>query len=193
LAASFEEEATRLKRKDEASRLIALRSSISQQLEQAKSLEIAASYGHTKAKLITSLAELAVGIGIRMASEDKRALAFSDHLLKNLGGKERPFGTVLISIGPMGVPDDVGVVSISRLARESNRVESEAMNELRERGYLLLSENAFSFLMDKLIKAVQEGRFLLPIPVEKLSEVNASGSLKLEAKKLQGVPHSQPR
>ena len=103
-----------------------LYSSIRQQLEQAKSLEIAASSGHSKAKLVTSLAGLAVGIGIRMASENKRALAFSDHLLKNLGGKERPFGTVFVSIGPKGLPDDVQVVSVSELARESNREESEA-------------------------------------------------------------------
>ena len=116
LANLFAEEASRLNRQDEASRLKALHSSIRQQMDEAKSLENAASYGHSKAKLVTSLAGLAVGVGIQMASEDKRALAFSDHLLKNLGGKERPFGTVLVSIGPKGLPDDVQVVSISRVS-----------------------------------------------------------------------------
>ena len=179
LTTLFAEEANRLNRKDEASRLKALYSSVRQQLDRAKSLEIAASYGHSKAKLVTSLAGLVVGVAIRMASEDKRALAFSDHLLGNLGGKRRPFGTVLISIGPKGLPDDIQVVSISRLARESDRRESEVINELQQRGCLLFSEKAFSLLIDRLIGDVQEGRVLLPISTKKLSEIKTSGLIRL--------------
>ncbi len=193
LANLLAEEASRLNREDEASRLKALHSSISQQVDEAKSLEIAASYGHSKAKLITSLTGLAVGVAIQVASKDKRALAFSDHLLRNLGGKRRPFGMVFVCIGPKGLPDDVGVVSISELARESNREESEVISKLRERGHLLLSENAFSFLIDKLIKDVQEGRVLLPIPADRLSEINASSWLRLETGKPQWVPSSRPQ
>jgi hypothetical protein len=187
----FAEEAKRLSKEDEASRLIALHSSISQQLDQAKSSEGAASYGHSQAKLITSLGGLIVGSAIKMTSKDKQLLAFSDHLLKNLGGKRRPFGMVLVCIGPKGLPDDVGVVSISRLARESNREESQVINELKERGHLLLSENAFSLLIDKLINDVQEGRLLLPISKEKLSEIKPLSCLKPVAKKSEWVPYSR--
>jgi hypothetical protein len=121
LANLFAEEASRLNRQNKVARLKALHSSIRRQMDEAKGLESAASYGHSKAKLVTSALGLAVGVGIRMASKDKRALAFSNHLLKNLGGKEHPFGTVFISIGPTGLPDDVQVVSISELARERNQ------------------------------------------------------------------------
>ncbi len=193
LADLFAEEASRLNRQDEASRLKALYSSIRQQLDEAKSLDIAASYGHSKAKLITSLAGLAVGVGIRMASEDKRALAFSDHLLRNLGGKERPFGTVLVSVGLKGLPDDVQVVSVSELARRSNRQESQVISELRERGYLLFSEEAFSRLIDRLTTDVQEGRLLPPVPTEKLAEIDNSSWAKLETQKPRWVPSSRPQ
>jgi len=161
-------------------------------MDEAKSLENAASYGHSKAKLVTSALGLAVGIGIRMASKDKRALAFSNHLLKNLGGKERPFGTVFISIGPKGLPDDVQVVSISELARQSTRQESEVISKLRERGHLLLSEEAFSRLIDKLIADVEEGQRLLPVGAEKLTEILTSGWLKLETEKPRRVLHLKP-
>jgi hypothetical protein len=187
------EESSRLNRQDEASRLRALHTSISQQVNEAKSLEIAARYGHNKAKLVTSLTGLAVGVAIQVASQDKRALAFSNHLLKNLGGKERPFGTVLVSIGPKGLPDDAGVVSISELARKSNREESEVVSKLRERGHLLLSEEAFSLLIDKLIKDVQEGRLVLPIPPEKLAEIRTSNWVKLETERPRWVPSSRPQ
>lgn len=192
LADVLTQEASRLNRQDEASRLKVLHSSIRQQLEQAKSLEIAASSGHSKAKLVTSLAGLALGIGIRMASENKRALAFSDHLLKNLGGNERPFGTVFVSIGPKGLPDDVQVVSVSELARESNREESELISKLQERCHLLLGEEAFSRLIDRLIADVQEGQRLLPVPAEKLVEILASSWSKFEAGKPRWVLRSEP-
>jgi hypothetical protein len=193
LANLFAEESSRLNQQDEASRLKALYSSIRQQLDEAKSLEIAASYGHSKAKLVTSLAGLVVGVTIRMASEDKRALAFSDHLLENLGGKRCPFGTVLVSIGPKGLPDDVQVVSISELARQSNRQESEVISELRERGHLLFSEEAFSRLIDRLTSDVQEGRLLLPVPTEKLAEIRTTSWVKLETEKPRWVPSSRPQ
>lgn len=193
LANLFAEESSRLYRQDEASRLKVAHSSVRQQMEKAESLEDAARYGHSKAKLVTSLAGLAVGVGIRMASEDKRALAYSDHLLRNLGGKECPFGRVLVSVGPKGLPDDVQIVSISRLARESKREESAVISELRERGHLLLSEEAFSRLIDRLTTDVQEGRLLLPVPTEKVAEIRTSSWVKLETQKRQWVPSSRPQ
>lgn len=193
LSTLFAEEASRLNRKDEASVLIALHSSILLQMDRAKSLESAASYGHSQAKLITSLLGLGVGVAIKMTSKDKGLLAFSDHLLKNLGGKRRPFGMVFVCIGPKGLPNDVGVVSVSGLARESKREESEVINKLRERGYLLFSEKAFSVLIDKLTDDVQEGRLILPVSTEKLSQIKTSSSSKLGAKKSEWVLLSQPR
>lgn len=193
LANLFAEESSRLNQQDEASLLKALYSSIRQQLDEAKSLEIAASYGHSKAKLVTSLAGLVVGVAIRMASEDKRALAFSDHLFENLGGKRRPFGMVLVSIGLKGLPDDVQVVSISELARQSNRQESEVISELREHGHLLFSQEAFSRLIDRLTSDVQEGRLLLPVPTEKLAEIRTTSWVKLETEKPRWVPSSRPQ
>ena len=192
LADLLTQEANRLNRQDHTSRLKVLQSSIRQQLEQARSLEIAASYSHTKSKLVTSSIGLAVGGIIQLVSEDKRALAFSNHLLKNLGGKERPFGTVFVSIGPKGLPDDVQVVSVSKLARESNREESEVISELQERGHLLLSDEVFSRLIDRLIADVLAGRLLLPVPIEKLTEIPTASWVKLEPHKLRWVPYSEP-
>ena len=192
LADLFAEESSRLYRQDQASRLKVLHSSVRQQIDEAKSLEDAASYGHSKAKLVTSSIGLAVGGIIQLVSEDKRALAFSRHLLQNLGGKERPFGTVLVSVGPKGLPDDVQVVSISRLARESNREESELISKLRERGHLLFNEEAFSRLIDKLTDDVQEGRLTLPVPTDKLSEIRTSTWVRLETEKPRWVPRSEP-
>ena len=177
LVTLFAEEATRLSREDEASRLRTLYFSIRRQLYWTKSNEGAASYAHSQANLIISLGGLAAGGIIKMVSRNKQLSAFADYLLKSPTNKERPFGQVLICIGPKGLPDDAEVVSISRLARESNRPESEIINKLREGGYLLFNEKTFSLLIDRLIDDVREGRLRLPISREALSQVMMSSKL----------------
>jgi len=183
LSAIFEEEANQLNRKDEASRLKALYFSIRRQMDWVKGTEDAANYGYSQANLIVSLGGLAVGGMIKMASKNKQLSAFADYLLKNPTNKERPFGLVLIYIGPKGLPDDAGVVSISQLARESNRPETEIINKLQEGGYLLLNEKTFSFLLDRLIDDVRRGRLRLPISTQKFAEIKTSTVIEFEAKK----------
>jgi hypothetical protein len=185
LAAIFTEEADRLSRRDESSRLRASHSFIRQQLDRAKKGEDAASSGHSQANLIASLGRLAVGSLIKMASKNKQLSASADYLLEGFGNTERPFGRVLICIGPEGLPDGAEVVSISRLARDSNREESEVIKQLREGGHLLLSEQAFSLLIDRLTDDVREGRLCLPVSREKLSEITLSNKLKLRVKKVE--------
>lgn len=185
LAAVLAEQADRLGHWDEASCLKTSYLLIKQQLEQVKRSEDAASYGRSHANLAVSLGGLAVGGLIKMASRNEQLSAFADSLLDGLGNKERPFGLVLICIGPKGLPDGVEVVSISRLARDSNRDESEVIVTLRESGNLLLSEKAFSLLIDRLIEDVREGRLRLPVSREKLSEITLSNKLKLRAKKVE--------
>ncbi len=167
----FEEEVNRLSREDEASRLKTLYSSIRQQLDQAKRSEDSASYAHSKADLIYSLGGLALGGIVKRVSKNKRLSSFADYLLESPANKECPLGSVLVCIGLKGLPDDVRVVSISKLARESNRHESEVINELQETGCLLCSENEFPLLIDRLIDDVREGRLCLPISREKLLEI----------------------
>ena len=120
---------------------------------------------------------------IKTASKNKQLSDFADYLLKSPTDKGRSFGLILICIGPRGLPDDAEVVSISQLARESNRPESEIINKLREGGYLLFNEKTFSLLIDRLIDDVREGRLRLPVSSEKLSEIPASGELNLDLRK----------
>ena len=173
----FTQEANRLNRKDEASRLEALNSYIRQQLDRAKSSEDVASDGHIQADLISSLGASALGSIVKQVSKNKRISAFADHLFESPTSKERPFGTVLVCIGPLGLPDDVRVVCISKLARESNRPESEVINELQEHDCLLFSEKAFTLLIDRLVDDVREGRLRLPVSRETLSQVMMSSKL----------------
>jgi len=173
----FAQEANRLNRKDEASRLEALNSYIRQLLDRAKSSEDAASDGHIQAGLISSLGASTLGSIVKQVSKNKRISAFTDHLFESPTSKERPFGTVLVCIGPVGLPDDVRVVCISKLARESNRQESEVIKEMQEPGYLLFDEKVLALLIDRLVDDVRDGRLRLPISRDTLSQVMMSSKL----------------
>lgn len=192
LSKSFEMEADRLTREDGAHRLKAIHAAVVEKLEWAKQLESAASYGYTKASWPFSIAGSVVKI-IVAATENQRARNFVNEVFDTDANKKRPFGTVMVCVGLKGLPDDVRVVSISELARKSNLSDSETIQELQKRGYLLFSQEAFSRLIDKLVIDVREGRLHLPISSEKLLEVGTSGYLRLETKKSEWVPYSRPR
>jgi hypothetical protein len=193
LGKSFEIEADRLTREDGAHRLKAIHAAVVEKLEWSKRLESAASYGYTKASLPFSIAGSIAKIIVAAATENQRARNFVNQVLDTDADKKRPYGTVMVCVGPKGLPDDVQVVSISELARKSNLSDSETIQELQKRGYLLFSQEAFSRLIDKLVIDVREGRSHLPISIEKLLEVGTSVYLRLENKKAEWVPYSRPR
>ncbi len=185
LGAVLTEEANRLGREDEVSRLKTLYSSIRHQLDLAKRGESSVSYSQSKVNLILSLSGLALSSIIKMGSKNKRLSATPGDILMSVANKPYPFGTVLVCIGPRGLPDDIQVVSISQSARESNRQESEVINKLRARSCLLFNEEEFSLLIDKLVVGVREGRLHLPISKKNLSEITLSSQSTFRAKKME--------
>lgn len=175
-------ESDRLSREDEALLVEALQSSIRQQLREVKLDEESASCGYSHTNLIQSLPSLVVGT-IKAVSGNRQMDAVTNYFLSSSAKGKYPFGKVLVAIGPAGLPDDVRVVSISKLARESSRYESQIISELRQRGYLLLEEEAFSQLTNILLDAVRKGRLRLPIPRDKLSKVTLSRGMKAQSNK----------
>jgi hypothetical protein len=168
MSALFVEEEARQKREDEVSILMAVHSTIVEQLQELKRIETAASLGHSQGNIVL--------LPIRLASAGiflKNSLpsATTDYLLRGPDDRHRPFGTVVVRVGPRGLPNDARAVSISLSARDSHRLEPEIVSGLRENGYLVFSEETFSYLIDKLVADVREGKLCLPISREKLTDI----------------------
>lgn len=178
LAALFEQEATRLKRSDQVARLNTLRSSILQKVERARDDEMAASIGYNKARAISFLFRLGAGL-VTMMSGNRTMRAISRELLAGSNDREPHYGTILVRIGPGGVPEDVDVVCISRLARETNWEEFGVMNELQKHGCLLFGEKAFSLLIDTLSDEIFKGQLNLPLSPERICQIQVSHPLRL--------------
>ena len=163
----FDQEETQLKRKAEVTRLKLLRSAILQRAERERSTEISASIGYNQGKLIAQ----SVGLLITTFSKNNKVQSVARSLLEESAGEKRAFGTILIRIDKKGLPDGVDVVHISRLGRESNLSETEVINRLKKDGSLLLSEENFSRLIDKLIEGILKGCLALPVSVQTLSQI----------------------
>jgi len=168
LNARFAEEEIRLKREDEVSILMMVRRAIVEQLRRLERIETSTSLGHSQASAVLFMAELAA---TAMVSQGNWTSAIKDYLLRKATDKKEPFGLVMICIGSKGLPDDARAISISQLARKSNRTEPETVHRLQENGYLVLSEQVFASLSDRLITDVREGKLRLPIRKEKLAEI----------------------
>ena len=168
LAALLDQEANWLKRGDQVGRLYQLRCDIAKDLEMARQKEDRAMSRETAVTAVDYVAGLATRL-IAKASDTNWLQVMSDHLLAAPTYRKQTFGTVLVAIGPKGLPDDVWVVSISCRARESQRPESEISKELSSGGKLLVSERSFSLLIDSLSKQILNGELSLPVSVERLS------------------------
>ncbi len=189
---SFEAEAVRLTREDGASRLRALHRAVVEQLERVKCSESSASYVQSQINQTASAVTLGMILGRAMVSKGNRLSTFSNSL-RSVSIKKPPFGNVLVGIGPNGVPEDVKVISISELARKSKCLESEAIHNLQQAGFLLFSQEAFSSFIDKLVADIREGLLCLPLPSKKVSEIGESYYLAIESKQSKWVPYSRPQ
>jgi len=178
LDALFAMEGTRLNREDGASRLRAVHQGIVEQLQRLREVELLASRDQSRAKLISSLTELAV---TAIVSKGKLS-TIRDCLLRGSTYKQQPLGLVMVCIGPGGLPDDVRGISVSRLARESNRSEVETISRLQDDGYLLVSEDVFSYLVSRLMGDVRVGKLHLPVSANTLTQITESNQQKLNPK-----------
>lgn len=180
----FAEESERLGREDEVSRLKASLHTIRQQAEMVKWNEDSASYSHSKSGIVLSLSGLAA-FGIGMVSKNKPISAFAQSLLESTQNNDSSFGNICICVGSEGLPADVKVVSVSRLARESKRQKFEVEQELQGQGFLLFTEEAFSVLIDRLVKDIREGRLSLPVSRDTLLKIMAPKQANLRLKKME--------
>ena len=168
---AFEAEATRLKRQEAVRRLKSLRTTILEDLKRTRNLESIARYAQTKAGAVISLTSSAIKLFTEAITDNPQTRNFVNGVFSANHHDKPIFGTVMVCVGAKGLPGDVRVISVSALARQSNRLESDVTRELREQGDLILSEETFYSLMDKLTELVREGQLVLPVSKEQVAEL----------------------
>ena len=164
LEKAFDKEAEHLRRLDQAQCLDALRAKVTQQVSYMRQMESDASYGFTKGRIIGSLAKFAVGSIMASALQtDEPPLLVGAKMAANDSVENRPFGKVMVAVGPGGVPDDVKVIPLSRWAREQSRTEAEIPAAMEAQGYYLATPEEFFGVLQEVKQHVLKGNVSLPV------------------------------
>ncbi len=83
-------------------------------------------------------------------------------------GRKHYLGMIVVGVGAGGLPDDVTIVPVSRLARAQNREETEIIRELQQQGGLLFYPDTFRRMIGILIDYGRAGKLRLPISLKQL-------------------------
>ncbi len=98
----------------------------------------------------------------------KDALLIGVKAVSSEMSKKIPFGRVFVAIGKEGLPEDVEVAPISRLARESKKSELEVEMSWKHDGSILISPEEFAEFLDKVEREILDGSASLPMAVDEV-------------------------
>jgi hypothetical protein len=174
-------EANRLEREDDVSCLKALLPMTLERLEKVKKREDTARYVYNNVQLVSSIVDLVFVFRRMLKSNNHLGSTGWHRVLIPTITREPVFGNVFISIGPLGLPEDVKVISTSQISCETKRQESEIIEEIRGHGYLLLTETEFSLLIERLTSEIRAGQERLPVPRESIPPFLISSQIKYSA------------
>jgi hypothetical protein len=164
LEMAFLDEADYLRRYDQARILRALQDRITQEVRYMRRMEDSASYGFNWAMIITGSAKLALWslIPPKLHTKEHPLSVGLEHASSDFS-RTAAFGTVVVAVGPEGIPDDVQVTSLSQYAREQRKAESEIAATMEDRGYRLVEPENFLRTLDELREQVLRGSVSLPV------------------------------
>jgi len=169
-------EAESLRRHDQARRLHSLMSEVMREVEDIRRGERNAARAFHKVTFWVGTVGFAIGtIGAAVAGSHEHPLSVGARLAKVCFERTQPFGTVLVAVGPGGVPDDVHVAPVSRWARESDRGEAEVEAVLKAKGYSAMTPETFSRVTEELEDRVLRGILALPVAPTRLLPKEVDG------------------
>lgn len=90
-------------------------------------------------------------------------------MAKSVLDESVPFGIILIAVGKGGLPDNVRVIQVSRLVRESNIKESEVTAKLQDDNCLFMTPETFARVLSNVQSRALDGSMSLSVPIEQLT------------------------
>ena len=188
LATSINYNKQQIVQHDQIACLQTLRARILKEVEDTKRMEAAAQIGSCQGKMLLGLAAFATSGLLAAMNNRKDALLKGVKAANSVLNKKIPFGSVFVAIGKEGLPEDVEVAPISRLARESNKSELDVRVSLQANGDLLVTPEAFVKILDKAESEIHGGTISLPMDIDKLKLViYAMEPLRLVSSRLESV------
>ena len=178
LAVVLEGSSAEMHRHDQAAIIHSLRDRVMSEVGAMRGTEAVAASGYARTAIAVGLGSLAIGGLVSAASGHSAPKRIGAQVSRDIMSKKVPFGSVEIAIGKQGIPEDVKVVSVSRLLRESGRSEPEVRATLRKEGNTLMVPEAFARSLDTLERRILDRSVSLPAPIQELHRMGRSGTLQ---------------
>jgi hypothetical protein len=150
-------------RHDQIEYLNRIKNRILKEVQYIQRMETASQSGHNKGAIISGFAAFGLGSFFAAIGGHKDPVYTGLNLANAVLSEEIPFGTVLIAIGKKGIPKDLKIISLSRLARESNTSEEKIRTTLQDKGYILITPERFDTAFGKMVSNILDGSVSLPI------------------------------
>jgi len=156
---------------DKVEYLRMLKKRIMEQVEQVERMEMAAQAGNNQASILGGIAAFAIGTILAGIHGNRDAPQVGLKSAASVLNRETPFGTVLIAVGNQELIEDVKIVPLSRLARESDTSEAHISSVLEKRGYKLMTPEVFFRLLDQEENKLASGNSVLIAGTQKLNQL----------------------
>jgi hypothetical protein len=166
----FANEAQYQYRHDQARSLDDLKERLVHEIKDIEKMETASSIGSMQGTLIAGGVKFAVGFLLALASRSEDhpfsvGLQFAESSLE----RTTPFGNIVIAVGTGGLPYDVKTISVSKLARDKDKEESEVTAILESRFHVMTIDNFF-IILEELKGKVLQGVLTLPVLASYLNQ-----------------------
>ena len=155
---------------DQARSLDELMKRVEQEIKDMKGMETAASIGFMKGAVIFSLAQFAIGSLLAAAiRSDEHPLSVGARLAESSLERTATFSNIVIAVGTGGLPYNVKTISVSKLARDHDKEDSEVIATLESSFHVMTIDNFFIILEDLKGKVLQ-GVLTLPVSASYLDK-----------------------
>ncbi len=179
LGTVLEDHAESQRRREQVAVIQRLRERIVRDVEEVRRSELIAESGQHACRAAVGFGSLLAG-SLLSATRGKEGPRLAGvRVARQLFSESTSFGSVAVAVGKEGVPDDVAVVAVSRLARESFRSEAEARAKLQADGCEVMTPEVFVKNLARLEGRLLDGSASLPAHISDLP--TKAVTLKLKA------------
>lgn len=157
----IDKEAEYIQRQERIANINALKSILVNEVQRIQDEEYNSKRNFNTSKVFNSIVGFASGSIVgAMSKHGNPFLLGAESFLKHLD-KKADFGNVMIAINikESGKLEDIEVIAVSRLARESKTTEQDIISSIKREGYLLLTPEEFWQSLDRLKEEIMADKY----------------------------------
>ena len=143
---------------DRIARIDTLKARLVNKVERIRQEERSSEVAFSNIKLFSGVLGFFAGSMIGKISKQESPFALGGRLFIQELGKKSPFGTVMMALKDERKIEEIEIIAISRLARESKTTDAGTISSLKSQGFSLMTPEEFWETLDHFKETIKEGK-----------------------------------